>query len=265
MKHSSKRGFTLIELLVVIAIIAILAAILFPVFSKARVMAQKTSCLSNCKQLALGMMMYMTDYDEVTCSWMLDGAGPSWNGYLAPMWWDAVMPYVSSEQVFVCPLRRNAMIGTSIWGYGTSTKPTGYVLNYTGEDQFDPTNTVTWSDGVVIGNPIPESEMTDPSNAIMLSDAGPDPYQSIYSEYGLATLVGLEDPYHGNNSNYAFYDGHAKSLNVYQLFSSTECMYNIKGTYPYQPKDPLNIQQNFATVKEASSHMYAILKQYGFE
>ena len=59
-----RSGFTLIELLVVIAIIAILAAILFPVFARARESARRTSCISNLKQLALGTMMYAQDYDE---------------------------------------------------------------------------------------------------------------------------------------------------------------------------------------------------------
>jgi prepilin-type N-terminal cleavage/methylation domain-containing protein len=64
-----RRGFTLIELLVVIAIIAILAAILFPVFAQAREAARASSCLSNVKQLSLGMMMYVQDYDERFPNW----------------------------------------------------------------------------------------------------------------------------------------------------------------------------------------------------
>ena len=60
----TRHGFTLIELLVVIAIIAILAAILFPVFARARAKAKQSSCLNNVKQLSLGYQMYMSDYDE---------------------------------------------------------------------------------------------------------------------------------------------------------------------------------------------------------
>ena len=67
----SRRGFTLIELLVVIAIIAILAAILFPVFAKAREKARQTSCLSNLKQLGLSFLMYAQDYDELLPSYRL--------------------------------------------------------------------------------------------------------------------------------------------------------------------------------------------------
>jgi len=67
MSSRTKQGFTLIELLVVIAIIAILAAILFPVFAKAREKARQTGCLSNVKQIMLGMKMYQQDYDETAC------------------------------------------------------------------------------------------------------------------------------------------------------------------------------------------------------
>ena len=88
-----RKGFTLIELLVVIAIIAILAAILFPVFAKAREKARQASCESNLKQLALGMLMYAQDYDEkLPANW-----GPAcWpTGLKTGLWWyAAVYPYV---------------------------------------------------------------------------------------------------------------------------------------------------------------------------
>ena len=94
----SKRGFTLIELLVVIAIIAILAAILFPVFARAREKARQTSCLSNVKQLALSMLMYVQDYDErftVERNLFFDEGGR--------LWYQAITPYVQNRDIFQCP------------------------------------------------------------------------------------------------------------------------------------------------------------------
>ena len=95
-----KHGFTLIELLVVIAIIAILAAILFPVFAKAREKARQTSCLNNVKQLAIAEMQYCQDYDETTSPYG-DHACPAPG--VCHHWWDGVAPYLKNTQVLRCP------------------------------------------------------------------------------------------------------------------------------------------------------------------
>jgi prepilin-type N-terminal cleavage/methylation domain-containing protein/prepilin-type processing-associated H-X9-DG protein len=87
-----RNGFTLIELLVVIAIIAILAAILFPVFAQAREKARQATCLSNNKQIALGVMMYTQDYDET----LPLGAYDTLPNVPVTMWYDVIEPYVKS-------------------------------------------------------------------------------------------------------------------------------------------------------------------------
>jgi prepilin-type N-terminal cleavage/methylation domain-containing protein/prepilin-type processing-associated H-X9-DG protein len=109
-RHSfNRRAFTLIELLVVIAIIAILAAILFPVFAQARDSARQTTCLNNCKQLGTGLMMYAQDYDETFPSWSFNSSpgglmyGPRWTAWGYSTWVDALMPYVKNDKVFACP------------------------------------------------------------------------------------------------------------------------------------------------------------------
>jgi len=96
-----RRGFTLIELLVVIAIIAILAAILFPVFAKAREKARQSSCLSNMRQLGTALRMYCQDYDEryplfgyVIPGFSVPGAGGSADGSNVNMWRFWLMPYI---------------------------------------------------------------------------------------------------------------------------------------------------------------------------
>ena len=93
--HSRRPGFTLIELLVVIAIIAVLASILFPVFARARENARRTSCLSNIKQLGLGVMQYTGDYDEKYP--LVSFPTP------ADTWTLSMQPYLKSQQLLRCP------------------------------------------------------------------------------------------------------------------------------------------------------------------
>jgi prepilin-type N-terminal cleavage/methylation domain-containing protein/prepilin-type processing-associated H-X9-DG protein len=102
MKTRRERGFTLIELLVVIAIIAILAAILFPVFARARESARRTGCLSNMKQVTTGIMMYSQDYDE-TMPYQQDGDICDYGKSPHAVWINSTMPYVKNKQVYYCP------------------------------------------------------------------------------------------------------------------------------------------------------------------
>jgi len=108
-------AFTLIELLVVIAILAILAAILFPVFAKAREKARQINCVSNLKQIGTAVQMYATDYDERL------------NYYQQPWgvaWYDVLDPYTKNTQLRVCPSK-------SDWNPSHATHKTGYGLNQT--------------------------------------------------------------------------------------------------------------------------------------
>lgn len=142
-KEKTGNGFTLIELLIVIAIISILAAILFPVFARARENARRTSCLSNLKQIGLGFMQYTQDYDEkfapaIRGTWRSrpedyevdtnpgkpsgrflvndQGAGASTKNFVT--WMDLIFPYVKSVPVFVCPSFKGSNT-TPSYGYNS--------------------------------------------------------------------------------------------------------------------------------------------------
>src|SRR5579859_4930752 len=126
MYRKAREGFTLIELLVVIAIIAILAAILFPVFAQAREKARAISCLSNEKQIGLATMMYVQDYDE-TYMWQ------PWPGKQCPDWnlpicqpqygfYDLLQPYVKNQGLFSCPSNSDP--------YYSGNYPLNYKVNY---------------------------------------------------------------------------------------------------------------------------------------
>lgn len=146
-RRLKRQGFTLIELLVVIAIIAILAAILFPVFARARESARRASCLSNMKQIGTGMMMYTQDYDSgYPLSWAcLDTAASCPAGALETdtskpagiftsrgnnggsgnykTWMDLIYPYTKSVQIFVCP---SSTTPANTPNYGYSVAFSGY-------------------------------------------------------------------------------------------------------------------------------------------
>ena len=142
MENSKVRAFTLIELLVVIAIIAILAAILFPVFAQAKEAAKKTQCLSNVKQLGLGVNLYTADSDDVLpMAANFDDIGPAWFGGGQPRTWNVgIVPYIKTKlwggnTLFKCPTNENDFYrqftnnptnGNDDWAF----KFSNYAMNY---------------------------------------------------------------------------------------------------------------------------------------
>lgn len=246
------RGFTLIELLVVIAIIAILAAILFPVFARARENARRSSCASNLKQIGLGVMQYAQDYDETlpaatfcelsACS----TAGSRW------IWAQLLDPYMKSAGSGT-GMATGAFKGTTIWkcpsnpdtgrvsaeqvtgGAGPEVPaiPYSYAANSnnvnpagTGNSGSDPngvglgflTPTITPST-VATARPVKLSMFQDSAQLIAAGE---------YLRYGLAMPIESSsvDTYiwagHLGTSNYLFADGHVKALRPFQTVSAAD-------------------------------------------
>lgn len=189
-----KRGFTLIELLVVIAIIAILAAILFPVFARAREAARQSSCLSNTKQLSLAAMQYCQDYDEMLPR-SYDAGAP------AKGWFDVIQPYIKNSQVFYCPSDSRA-VKTAAPGFGNIS----YGWNY---------YWLTLQGGAVAyGAPgVGLAAIGSPAETVMLADSGMRFNELPYVVYPWYTGY-YPVPIHNGGANVGFADGHSKWMKV---------------------------------------------------
>ena len=203
----NRRGFTLIELLVVIAIIAILAAILFPVFAKAREKARQSSCLSNTKQLILGVLQYLQDYDETLPYYRLVNANfPAvWYDRDNPIadrhfWMEFVEPYLKNTQILACPSQGGLLRAGAL-----NLLLPQYAYN-----------------GVAGGQRL--ARFTSPAQKIILGDIGktdatrtPGGYLEnwfINSASGSNTWQQYFwwSEWHNDGGNYAFLDGHSKWL-----------------------------------------------------
>ncbi len=203
------KGFTLIELLVVIAIIAILAAILFPVFARAREKARQNSCLSNVKQLTLGVIMYANDYDEY-----MPYSISSW--FSAPSWRSAIYPYVKNLQIFQCPSRPNAGIaaggGVEYVPGSTAQFPRSYGINAdTGYEGISPSGILSSFGGPWYnGGPQCMAAMAVPAETLILGETWNDYFP--YIGQGAGEACNNIAASHSGVGNYGFVDGHAKAM-----------------------------------------------------
>jgi len=189
-----RLGFTLIELLVVIAIIAILAAILFPVFARAREKARQTSCLSNVKQIMLAHAAYMTDYDGFTCPSYLPSGAPSVYSYF---WWgELLMPYMKNEGIVVCP-------SDPTRGVPPSATNVGYGWNYYWLTYAPPGRNAGYGYSTAH-----DSNIHSPADTIVIGDSRDYLDYCIYP-HALGTYYS-PDPRHNEGCNFGFIDGHAK-------------------------------------------------------
>jgi prepilin-type N-terminal cleavage/methylation domain-containing protein/prepilin-type processing-associated H-X9-DG protein len=200
-----RTGFTLIELLVVIAIIAILAAILFPVFARARENARRASCQSNLKQIGLGVMQYTQDYDEKY---------PLYNNGVAPNgvggWASVLQPYLRSTQIYQCPSESN----------GPNSDPT-----QTGYTDYTYNLSLGWLNSAAAPmppGPISQAALTQSALTVMVLDSGSQSAigwatgastncsAATPCTAGLAILYPASVVRHLDGANFAFADGHVK-------------------------------------------------------
>lgn len=262
-RNKSFRGFTLIELLVVIAIIAILAAILFPVFARARENARRSSCMSNLKQISLGVMQYIQDYDEkYPMTWFGRVPGQTYGGYLQTVagtpgrafimcdpgscggqgkdhfitWMDMIHPYVKSTQLFRCPSSHDAATIPDYHYSGAYGNTASSTLANVDEDYWQTTK-YGYS---IVGGPTPAAAIQRPAETIMvyeMSGTGAsmsNPWAQ-YQMRGTPFFINTEQraaeaTTHLEGTNLVYGDGHVKWKSMSALRAelsggtdSTEC------------------------------------------
>ncbi len=213
----TKNAFTLIELLVVIAIIAILAAILFPVFASAREKARAASCLSNQKQIGLGMQQYVQDYDEFL--------PPVFTPVTSVPWWQLIDPYVKSKQVFICPNDPYDLQS------GLKDKMS-YSISMVSNDWGDCPSSGCTNQGKFGAAGANQADITAPSSSILVLERWND-YKHWYQGWGAESFCNDGEYLYGPGgsdanpkprastghtlgSNYVFCDGHAKWMRYEQ-------------------------------------------------
>jgi prepilin-type N-terminal cleavage/methylation domain-containing protein/prepilin-type processing-associated H-X9-DG protein len=223
---SKRSGFTLIELLVVIAIIAILAAILFPVFARARAKAQQNNCLSNIKQMSLAVISYVADYDDYYCpSWYI---GPTRNYH----WDTSIYPYVLNAQIFSCPAGNNV----ATWGGATGYMPAPALVNADygmnpslgqqgcGCGGATPANISVWP-------PLKQANVLNVSQMVMLFATSTSGGYGFYNPDVTGKTSNIESR-HNTGGNVSYCDGHAKWLSSSVLLDTTTPNVNMWNNVP---------------------------------
>jgi len=221
----SRKAFTLVELLVVIAIIAVLAAILFPVFGRARENARRTTCLSNIRMVGMGLFMYTQDYDERYPGFPNNSFGKS-------AWTYVLQPYVKSKEFFRCPSDKS----TANWAETEEqlTDKNFRKSSYTWNGFFDPGSVKLGKELLDGGVYTSVADIAYPSELVMLAEGFETNQQTTFNANKYASDVkadgspcacgsfttnwdaAKQEPTdimvrrHFDGSNYAYADGHAK-------------------------------------------------------
>ncbi len=245
------RGFTLIELLVVIAIIAILAAILFPVFAQAREKARAISCASNEKQIGLGLLQYSQDNDEqLAPAWF---GFPTYNFPGNARWMDVIQPYVKSTQIFTDPDSTTKYVPVPAGGKVTDTDPANSPATYESENGGYGMNAAYFNS--TTGHPptpIPDISTNNKRSLADLADAagtvwivdfqnGSDSFQCAWAAGVNLPIITTATPrtlgvngylreLHQGRTNVLFTDGHVKACTLDYLTQTVKTGANA-GTY----------------------------------
>lgn len=208
---SFRRAFTLIELLVVIAIIAILAAILFPVFARAKEAAKGVSCMSNQRNLALAHRMYMGDYDDRVVL-------PAYqNGPDLFFWHDLVNPYSKNKDIWFCPSSQIARKNSD----GSLTTHFGYNAFYLTALKTDFSNIFALS-------PVNEGTLESPAETLLFTDSkasvkpsfcGDDGKYMLPPSLAAAQCWGVPNPVHNGGTNVLWFDSHASKKQLGSLYT----------------------------------------------
>jgi len=230
--RKKRNGFTLIELLVVIAIIAILAAILFPVFAQAREKARAVTCLSNLRQIGAALAMYHQDYDET----IIYASFRHGN-----VWWDMLQPYTKNRNIMSCPSGKfvcacDAKIPMGYAFYSTVADDPAHPIYPDPYPAACPEDVgIAWE--VIIGKNI--SILDQPSSQVIAGDGGspvalsPQAFLNSNVCYGSCCGLGIEvelvngqEPSrHQKGANILFVDGHAKWMQRGQIYANRRTMF----------------------------------------